>query len=60
MEPVQCSGTCTVTLTLQWPELTQEKVDDYMLVWATFLGACVAVLCARALYSRFRIDHNPG
>jgi hypothetical protein len=38
-------------------DLTAAKVSDYMALWALFFAAGVAVLCAKSLYNRFRIDH---
>jgi hypothetical protein len=38
-------------------QLTAGKVADYMALWALFFAAGVAVLCAKSLYNRFRIDH---
>lgn len=57
-ESVTCSGTCTMTITLAWPELTEEKVTDYMEMWGMFIAIGVAVLCLKSIYNRFRIDHD--
>lgn len=38
--------------------LLPAKVATYMELWALFLGAAVVILCAKALYNRFRIDHG--
>jgi hypothetical protein len=40
------------------PGLTSGKVQDYMALWSAFLVAAVAVLAAKALYNRFRLDHG--
>lgn len=68
MEPsttVQCSGTCTLVIDhrINWADaisspLTSDQVGDYMAVWAAFLAAGVAVLVVKAIYNRFRIDHE--
>ena len=63
MEPVSvtCSSACTVThvITLAGSaDLTAEKVGDYMQLFSLFLVAAVVVLCAKALYKRFRIDYE--
>lgn len=68
MEPSQtitCAGTCTVVIEhhLNWQDaiaspLTSEQVGDYMALWGLFVGAAVAVLVAKAIYNRFRIDHG--
>jgi len=63
----QCStGNCSIpvevshTHNIAWPDtltgLSEAKVSDYMSVWTLFLVAAVCVLCAKALYNRFRID----
>lgn len=46
-----------------WSEVTAGglsavKVADYMSLWSAFLVAGVVVLCARALYQKFRVDHE--
>lgn len=63
MEPttVTCSSACTVThvLTLEGSTaLSPEKVQDYMELTGLYLVAAVVVLCAKALYNRFRIDYD--
>jgi hypothetical protein len=39
-------------------DLTGDKVTDYMQLWELFLGVAVAVLLLKALYNKFRIDHD--
>lgn len=62
MEPtesgVNCTGTCTMVITLKWPEITEEEVTDYATLWGLFLAVGVTVICLKALYNRFRIDHD--
>lgn len=69
MEPtptyIECANTCTVTIQhqLDWQQaialpLTSEQAEDYMALWGLILVAAVAVLCAKAIYNRFRIDHE--
>lgn len=57
---VVCSGACTVThvLSLDPGMLTVEQVTDYMALWMAFVVAAVAILGAKAVYNRFRIDHG--
>ena len=57
---VVCEGTCTLVISMQWPALSEAQVEDYMALWAALLGAGVFVLCAKALYNRFRVDHHGG
>lgn len=57
-DSVTCNGTCTMTITLGWPELTSEKVSDYMELWGLFIAIGVVVLCLKSVYNRFRIDHD--
>lgn len=55
---------CTVTVvhTLDWngvlAPITEEQVGDYLALWGAFLVAGVAILCGKAIYNRFRIDHE--
>ena len=57
---VVCGAACTVTLALSIDPgmLTAEQVGDYLSLWGLFLVAAVAVLGAKAIYNRFRIDHG--
>jgi hypothetical protein len=61
MEPVTvvCGGACTVTHVVNVTGgLDAEQMADLMTVWGLFLVAAVTVLCAKAIYNRFRIDHG--
>lgn len=57
---VVCNGACTVThvLSIDPGMLTPEQVSDYMALWMAFVVASVAVLAAKSIYNRFRIDHG--
>lgn len=61
-EPVTvvCSTACTVThvLSVDPGVLLPEQVTDYMALWMLFLGAMVAVLVAKVIYNRFRMDYG--
>ncbi len=61
-QTIQCSGDCTVTLVHEFSAqtLTPERIADYLALFGAFLGAAVVVLCAKSLYNRFRIDHDPS
>jgi hypothetical protein len=37
--------------------LSPVMIADYMAVWGLFLAAGVTIICAKAIYARFRIDH---
>jgi hypothetical protein len=60
---ITCAGSCSLTVThlIQldgFTGLTPEKVGDYVALWGAFLVAAVVVLCVKAIYRRFRIDHE--
>lgn len=61
---VVCNGTCTVTIKHEFEHpttaapLTASMVGDYMELWAAFMVAAVVILCAKAIYNRFRIDYE--
>lgn len=57
---VTCGAACTVTHVLSASDgsMSPERVQDYLALFSVFVVAAVAVLCARALYSYFRIDHH--
>lgn len=56
---VVCTTACTVTHVLTASSgMDPERVQDYTALFGAFVAAAVAVLCARALYSYFRIDHH--
>ena len=57
---VVCSGACTVThvLSVDPGMLTPDQVTDYLALWSLFLVAAVAVYGAKAIYNRFRLDHE--
>jgi len=40
------------------PGLTPSKVADYTQLWGQLVLAVVVVLCARAIYNRFTINHG--
>jgi hypothetical protein len=39
---------------------TSEQVADYMGLWSLFLAAAVVVICAKAIYSRFKLSKYEG
>ena len=58
---VTCSSACTVTHVLTpagGVGLTPEKIETYMELWSAFLVAAIGVLCVKAIYNRFRVDHG--
>lgn len=60
---IECTASCAVTVTHVvtldgFTGLTPEKVADYVELWGAFLVAAVVVLCAKALYKRFRVDYE--
>jgi hypothetical protein len=63
-EPVTvvCSTECTVThlvaVDLSGSGLGADQVADLFALWGLLLITGVLVLCAKALYNRFRIDHD--
>lgn len=61
-QTIECATACTVTVVHDFSAdtLTPERIADYMALFGAFLGAAVVVLCAKALYNRFRIDHDPA
>lgn len=48
------------TVTAVFPAMTEGEVADYMTLWYLFLSLGVTVLCAKALYSRFRLSKYEG
>lgn len=59
-ESVVCTEACTVThvVTLAPGDVSDERVSDYNALFYAFLTAVVLVLCARAIYSYFKLDHE--
>lgn len=57
---VTCAAACTVThvLSASAGAMDPERVQDYLALFSAFVVAAVAIVCARALYSYFRIDHH--
>jgi len=41
-------------------ELTPQDVEDYLTMFSAMMLAGIAVLAAKSIYNRFRVDHDPA
>jgi uncharacterized membrane protein AbrB (regulator of aidB expression) len=65
-----CEAACTIThvvsvantgtLTVIAAPLTSDQIADYLALWSSFLVAAVTVICAKAIYSRFKLSKYEG
>lgn len=56
MEPVVCSGTCTVTLTVEAAPLSPERAEDLLSMFWAFVLALVLVWGVKAIANIFTAD----
>ena len=62
MEPttINCSGTCTVALTIEPAPANAQNIEDYNLIYAAFLVALMAIWLIKRLNAILTGDHERG
>lgn len=58
MEPVACSGTCTVTISVESAPLTEEKAQDLLVMFWAFVLLLVTVYGFKQILRLFTTDHD--